>query len=287
MNKNVELVTDALSIVAESPVWDQHNKLLYYVDIQGKRLRKLDWNNAKISDLVIPQQIGCIALDANGDIVGGLEDGVYRIDKNGSLKIINKPFNMEGIRFNDGKAGPDGMFYLGTMSREGKASLYRMDYEGGMHKLLGEIGNSNGLDWDTQRNLFYFNDTPTMKTDVFDFNMQNGNISNRRTAYKYQNMGSPDGMAIDIEGKLWTALWGGGRIVRVDPQTGSILETVIIPVENVASCVFAGEDLRDLIITASSHFTDLGRQPLAGSVFKIRTDVPGKQMYRLFQRRNY
>jgi len=74
MNKNVELVTDALSIVAESPVWDQHNKLLYYVDIQGKRLRKLDWNNAKISDLVIPQQIGCIALDANGDIVGGLED---------------------------------------------------------------------------------------------------------------------------------------------------------------------------------------------------------------------
>lgn len=32
--------------------------------------------------------------------------------------------------------------------------------------------------------------------------------------------GIPDGMSIDTEGKLWVACFDGGRVLRIDPQTG-------------------------------------------------------------------
>lgn len=273
----LEIVSDALSIVAESPVWDEKRKQLHYVDIQGKRLRSIDYYNSKVHDMVLNQQTGCIILDENGDFIAAMEDGVYRIDRNGNAQKISKAFEMEGFRFNDGKAGPDGRFYLGTISRERKGAFYRMEYDGSMVKLLGGIGNANGLDWDTDKGIMYFNDTPTLKTDVFDFEC--GEISNRRTICEYKNMGNPDGMTMDSEGMLWVCLWGEGLVVRLDPNSGEIIGRIELPVPNAACCIFGGDDMRDLIITTASHFTDLREYPLAGSVFKIRTQTEGRSPY--------
>lgn len=274
----LELVSDALSIVSESPVWDSENSILYYVDIQGKRLRKLNYLNGGIHDLVLKSQIGCIIPDENGGIIGGMEDGVYQITENGDTKRLNKPFDMKGFRFNDGKAGPDGKLYIGTISREHKGALYCMDCHGNMTELLDGIGNSNGIDWDTDKNLMYFNDTPTLKTDVFDF--ESGKISNRRNIFEYKNVQNPDGMTMDEEGMLWVCLWGDGKVVRLNPDTRKITDTILLPVPNVACCIFGGDNLNELIITTASHFTDLRKYPYAGAVFKIKLPYKGKLPYK-------
>lgn len=276
--KNVELVTDALSIVAESPLWDEKNNILYYVDIQGKRLRAVNWSDGRISDLVLPQQIGCIAFDTDGNLIGGMEDGIYEIKSDGSTRRINKPFKMSGLRFNDGKAGPDGKYYAGTYGINNNGAFYRMDTDGTMTQLLAGVGNANGLCWDITNNLFYFNDTPTLKTSVFDF--ENGNICHRRTLTEYADTGRPDGMTIDCDGMLWVALWGGYKVVRINPCTGKIIDSIDLPVANVASCTFGGEKMDDLIITTSSHMTVLREEPLAGSVFMVKTNTCGMPSYR-------
>lgn len=279
MTYKPELVTDAVSIVAESPVWNERDRKLYYVDIQGKAFRSISWNDGKISDIILPWQPGCFAFDEENRPVFGAEDGIYRLEDDASFTKISKDYTMKGLRFNDGKAGPDGSFYLGTISREGKGAFYRMDSCGAVTELFDSVGNANGLDWNTEKGLFYFNDTPKRKTDVFTF--ENGELSNRKTVISYEGAGNPDGMTMDTDGMLWVALWGGYKVVRVNPDNGKILEHIDLPVANVASCIFGGDDFSELIITTASHFTDLREQPLAGSVFKVQTNTCGRPVWRL------
>ena len=80
MAYKLELVTDAICVVAESPIWNERDKKLYYVDIQGKRMRTVSLETNEISDMVLPQQIGCLAFDEDNNPICGMEDGIYRIN---------------------------------------------------------------------------------------------------------------------------------------------------------------------------------------------------------------
>lgn len=281
MYKKIELLTNAISVVAEGPLWDHISNTLYYVDIQGKTLRKLDYSNGKIKDTVFPQQLGTIAFTKDGRLLGAMEDGIYYIDTMGGMKPAHLPIKIEGFRFNDGKVGPDGRFYAGTISRNNLGAFYSLDSKGKIEKLFGNVGNSNGLDWDENKKLFYYNDTPTRRTDVYSYSEIDGSVDSRKLVRYYDAaMGCPDGMTMDSEGMLWVALWGGWQAVRINPDNGEILNVIKLPVANVACCAFAGDDLKDLVITTASHNTDLREQPLAGSVFKVRVDVPGRLPYR-------
>ena len=278
--QELELITDARCIVGESPIWDSDNHRLLMVDIQGKRLRSIDWPSGRITDKVLEQQIGFIALGSRGEILGGGEDGVYLLSET-SLKPISKPFPIKGERFNDGKVGPDGFLYMGTFSRDRSAAFYRMDCDGNITELFEGVGNSNGLAWEPQRGLMYYNDTPTGRTDCFDFD--SGRIlSNRREAFCYSSdagfqtaCGLPDGMTIDSDGNLWVALWGGGCVLCIDPVKRKIIEKVSLPVSQPSSCIFAGDDMGTLVITTAAHGVHLREEPLAGSVFALQPGVTG------------
>ena len=87
----------------------------------------------------------------------------------------------------------------------------------------------------------------------------------------------PDGLAVDAQGYVWSARWGGWKIVRYAPD-GRVDREVPLPVELVTSCAFGGPDLKDLYIT--SAWTEVpperrAAQPLAGDVFRLKTDTPG------------
>ncbi|KAM6145728.1 regucalcin isoform 2-T2 [Phoenicopterus ruber ruber] len=96
---------------------------------------------------------------------------------------------------------------------------------------------------------------------------------NRRSIYKLEKEESiPDGMCIDTEGKLWVACYDGGRVIRLDPETGKRLQTVKLPVDKTTSCCFGGKDYSEMYVTSASDGMDKGwlsRQPQAGGVFKI------------------
>ena len=275
---NIEVITDARCIVGEGPIWDSKNKALYSVDIHGKRLRSVDWQSGNITERVLPKQTGFMLLGTKGELLGGSEDGVYELT-NGSFKLFSKPFTLKGERFNDGKIGPDGRAYMGTFSRDFSAAFYRMESDGTITELFDGVGNSNGLDWDTKKGVMYYNDTPTKRTDCFDYD-EKGNLFNRRTVFEYQ-YGNPDGMTIDANGNLWVALWGAGEVVCIDPERSKIIEKIKMPVSQPSCTAFAGDDLKTLVVTSAAHGINLRDEALAGSMFAIKTDVKGIEPFRI------
>lgn len=272
MAYNIELITDARCIVGEGPIWDKENNRLIMVDIQGKRLRFIDWKSLKVRDTVLSQQTGFVLLGDDGELYGGAEDGIYRIASDGEMHRYSKPCSIKGERFNDGKVASDGRLYAGTFSRDYSAAFYRMEYDGTLTELFDGVGNSNGLDWSPDGKIMYYNDTPTKRTDSFSF--AGGELSSRKKLISYQN-GNPDGMCIDADGNLWTALWGTGEAVCVNPKNGKIIDKIELPVSQVACCAFGGADMKTLIITTAAHGIMLKEEPLAGAVFAVDLSVGG------------
>lgn len=280
MSYHIEVLTDARCIVGEGPIWDDRSRTLLMTDIQGKRMRRIHWDTGRIEETVLPQQTGFFLLEENGGVLGGAEDGVYRIGTDGSFTRVSKPILLKGQRFNDGKVGPDGRAYLGTFSRDYSAAFYRMERDGTLVELFDGVGNSNGLDWSPDGKTFYYNDTPTLRTDCFGFDIKTGILSDRRTVMRYQN-GNPDGMTIDADGNLWSAVWGGHCVICFDPRRSEIVRKIEFPVSQIACCAFAGDDLKTLVVTTAAHGVMLRDEPLAGAVFAVEVDVKGVKANRI------
>jgi sugar lactone lactonase YvrE len=97
------------------------------------------------------------------------------------------------------------------------------------------------------------------------------------------NTGMPDGMAIDQQGMLWIALWGGFAVQRWDPTTGNQLETIQLPAPNITSCAFGGPNLDYLFITSAKaglSSDELEKYPEAGNLFIRKMKVKGLNSFK-------
>lgn len=124
----------------------------------------------------------------------------------------------------------------------------------------------------------YFADTPHKRIFVFDYDLETGDVSNRRLFVEVGAEGGfPDGSTVDAEGFLWNAEWGGARVVRYTPD-GRVDQVLPIPCSQVTCCAFGGEDLSTLFVTSARtglSATALAAQPQAGALFMARTNVRG------------
>ena len=127
--------------------------------------------------------------------------------------------------------------------------------------------------------MFYHIDSPTRCVFAWDYDHAAGTISNRRVAIRATpEDGWPDGMAMDVEGKLWVAHWGGSQVVRWDPLTGEAMERIRTPVSQPSACAFGGDRLDKLYITsARADMTpeQLAKEPAAGGLFVADPGVTG------------
>ena len=265
-------------LVGEGPLYDEQKGLLYTVDIRGKAVIRINLATGKQTVTAYPQEIGCIALTASGALLAGMTDGIYYLREDGTVDAFLIPEKLAGRRFNDGKVGPDGHYYIGTISTaaEADAAFYRVSPAGEMEQLLYPVGNSNGLAWNREATLLYYCDTRSHQIDVFDFDCEKHTLANRRCVIQIPGeMGSPDGMTIDENGHLWVALWGGHGLLHIDPQKQTIVEKLTFPAKNVTCCTFVGETLSDLAVTSAAFGTDTAANPREGNTFLIRPGVRG------------
>ena len=79
--------------------------------------------------------------------------------------------------------------------------------------------------------------------------------------------GSPDGMTIDSEGMLWVAMCHGGMVVRINPQSGELVQRVDVPCVETTACAFGGTNLDRLFITTGVHKSL--EEENAGQVFVV------------------
>jgi sugar lactone lactonase YvrE len=276
----VETVVAAGAELGEGPVWDARSGRIAWVDILGRRVHLTDPLTGATESIETPLHVGAIAARAKGGFVAALQDGFWVIGDGQPRRITTIPEARSGLRFNDGKCDPAGRFWAGTMAYDeatGAAALYRLDADGRSTRVIDGVTISNGLDWSIDGTTMYYVDSPLHRIDAFDYEPSTGEISNRRTAIQVAaEAGTPDGLTLDADGGIWVALWGGSAVHRY--LDGRLERVIKLPVSRPTSCAFGGADLDELYVTSAwEGLSDAERriQPLAGSLFRIRTGIRG------------
>lgn len=283
----VEVVLEARAAVGEGPVWDERTQRLIWVDIMGNAVHVYDPATNEDRRLDVGQPVGAVGLREQGGLLLALRDGFALFDENFSNLRLVAPLEAEpaGNRMNDGKCGPGGRFWGGSMAiaaTPGAGSFYRLDPDFTLTRLFGDLTISNGLDWSPDGRQMYYIDSPTQGVDTFAFDASRGTLEDRRRFISIpKEVGMPDGMTVDAEGGLWVALHGGGAVHRYRPD-GQLDRVVRLPVRHVTCCAFAGPDYADLYITSMTYGLEdaIRDQPLAGALFRCRPGVRGRPPFR-------
>jgi sugar lactone lactonase YvrE len=280
-----ELVLNAQAQLGEGPLWDDRRQRLLFVDIMRGHVHEFDPATESDRIHMIGQPVGAVALTTRGDWVLATKSGFSRLDPEmGDVSPVatveaDQPRN----RMNDGNVDSRGRFWAGTMGMGGlrdRGSLYRLDPDGSVTRILTGVSTSNGIDWSPDDRLMYYVDTPTGRVDCFDFDVEAGTVRDRRPFVTIPpDQGAPDGLVVDADGHVWVALWKGGAVHRYAPD-GRLDQVVRFPVTLTTKPAFGGSDLRDLYVTSAwIELKDVARarQPMAGGVFCLRPGAKGQR----------
>lgn len=276
----VECAVRVASVLGESPFWDARRGLCWWADIKGRVVHRFDPRSGVDRTITLPSMAGAIAMRRDGRLLVAAERSIVVVDPDDE-RVTPSGIEIsigEGLRFNDGKCDPAGRFWVGTMALDaahGRGALYCVNGDGTVETKLQSLTISNGLAWHASTTTMYHVDTATRCVFAFDYEPGTTRIDRRRVAIEIpERQGLPDGIALDAEGMLWVALWGGSCVARWNPRTGQELERIAVPATQVSSCAFGGARLDTLFITTARDGLDdaeLARQPLAGSLFSCVT----------------
>lgn len=274
----VRCVADVKAVLGEGPVWVERERALYWLDIKGRRILRLD-SDGRRTEWPTPMRVGSLAPRRTGGFIAGTDDGIADIDPEASrFEVVARPeSNLPGNRFNDGKVDRRGRFWAGSMDdseREATGTLYCFGEDLDWAAVDTDYKVTNGPAFSPDGRTMYHNDSARQVTYAFDLD-SSGEASNRRVFLQFgPGDGFPDGMTVDSEGCLWIAFWDGWCVRRYS-AAGEWLQTARMPVQRPTSCAFGGPDLDRLYITSARIDLDedaLRMQPNAGGLFMF---VPG------------
>ncbi|WP_414544344.1 SMP-30/gluconolactonase/LRE family protein [Nostoc sp. CCY0012] len=278
-------VLAARARLGEGPIWDSTQNLLYWVDIYNHRVHQFHPATGKDEFFDVGDVVGAIAKAGDNRFIMALRHQlVFLNTQTGEVTpIVEIEADLADNRFNDGKCDSQGRFWFGSMSSEkAQASLYRYDPDGSLHTMETGLTISNGLGWSPDQKTFYLTDSPQQTIYAYDFDLETGNIANRRAVVNLTHESFyPDGLTIDSEGYIWSAMWDGGCVIRFSP-TGEEIWRLKMPVPLVTSCNFGGEDLRTLYITTASvglQQEEIDKIYYSGDLFAFRAEVAGLPTY--------
>ncbi|KFA53145.1 hypothetical protein S40293_03192 [Stachybotrys chartarum IBT 40293] len=281
--------------LAESPIWEQKENVLRFVDIVNKNVYRvnLDKGPSSLQKIQYDQAI-CVtaALDSSDDsfLFGGKYGiGIAKKDSN-QTRLLHRFWNEEKrqdgkeerMRANDGEVDSEGRFWVNTMcdpevtSSAPDGVLFRLDKDGQLHRMITGVAGPNGMSWSKDDTKMYFTDTAESRIFEYDYDSKSGVISNKRVFLHIGEEGAgPDGHAQDEDGNLWVAVWGAWKVIKVSPQ-GEVLAEVRLPTRCVTAVGFAGED----IYITSEADPEPEKHPESarfdGGVFKCHVGVRGR-----------
>ncbi len=273
-----ELALDARATLGECIRWDARDRLIYWIDIPGKKMHQHDPASGRDDSVDLPQEMGCFAQDERGGFIAGMRSGYARIDRfGGDITLLTSPdYDPAKARFNDGRCDAAGRFWAGTMWEprdKAGAAIYCLEADGRFRAKANPVILANGITFSLDNKTFTLADTPNHVLWAFDYDIDDAVVSNRRVLRTFDPpQGRPDGACVDTEGNVYIAIFAGGRVEKISPN-GELLAVIELSVPNITCCTFAGDDLQTLYITtARTRMTDveLAAKPEAGGLFAVR-----------------
>jgi sugar lactone lactonase YvrE len=262
-----EQVTGPVAYHGEGPVW-LPGQGLHWVDMLAGDL--LSWDEA---GEVVRQHVGdalaCVRPRRGGGRVFAVQRGFALDDGPGTdVRPLPELWSDPGIRMNEGGCDPAGNLWCGSMAydgREGAGAMYRLSPDGTAEQVESGWTIPNGLDWTSDGSTAYHNDTANGRILVLSWDAERG-LHDGRTFVEVEG-GNPDGLCVDADDGVWTAVWGGGAVHHYDPD-GRLVDVVEVPASQVSACTFGGPDLDTLYITTSREGLD-DPEPQAGALFAV------------------
>lgn len=284
---------EAQDIVDESIIWSAEEKALYWVDIGGKRIHRLEVESGAHGSWETPDFPTSIGLCKDGGFIVGLTREVCLWRRGGDFVpfAIPEP-DLPDNRLNEGRVAPDGSFWVSTMqnnlNRDGSpkemtshtGAIYRIDPSGAVSQQTPHVyGITNTMAW-TRSGRFLFADTLANEIYSFGYDAHARRLTDRKTIVTGFDRGLPDGSSLDADDNLWNCRVVGGAAVAKFSEDGELLDLVELPVTWPTSCTFGGDDLSTLYVT-SARFTmtpdHLAANPLEGSLVAVETNVRGSR----------
>ncbi len=287
------------SVLGECPIWDASSNYLYWIDIIGKLIHRLDWSDKSITSRILPFEIGAVALTDNPDLLivaHGISFSVFNWQTESLELLTTTADDPKWVRFNDGKCDTRGRFICGTLDLAdemtrvqgldidipegtpfGKLYTYSTGDDSPI-MLERDVITSNGLGWNDTETTFFFADSSRGTVSKYNYDIRTGLTSNQNVIFTVPTeWGTPDGLTLDEDGNLWVALWDGWAVIKLSP-TGELLEKIEVPAKRPTSCAFVGQNLDYLMITSASMVGCIENDDdseLGGSLFYIKTDCKG------------
>ena len=285
----IECVQPANAFLGEAPVWHVEEGLLYWLDVGRPAVYAFAPGKGQVGIWPLPSECGCMVPRLGGGVVVATRnEGVLALDtRTGTFRPIAQPaIGRPPGRANDGRVDAQGRLWVGwlTDSRLVPGALFRIDPDGSVHTMVEDVVASNGMGWSPDGRTFYHTDSHIGTIWAYEFEPASGRLGQRRVLLRLDvAKETPDGLQVDAEGHVWSAIYRGGRLVKLGPD-GTILKEIPLPATLTTSCAFGGDDLATLYVTTAIRgqtAVELQGQPLAGGLFALAPGVRG-QVDRLF-----
>lgn len=284
MTQKLRCVFEARAELGEGPRWHAGEQRLYWVDIACNELHRLEPDTGRDECRMFNDPVGCFAFMEEGGFILAMKDGFALLPE---FHAEPEPFGPQifagqaDLRFNDGRVDPQGRFWAGSVNITKSmrdAALYRLNGDGSIVEVEGGMLTCNGAAFSPDGKRFFHADTPSHAIRVYDFDGASGSLGNSRIFHQFPlGQGRPDGASVDAEGCYWTALFDGGRVVRLSPE-GAILQEVPLPAPRPTMICFGGPDNCTAFVTTARTGLSaeaLEQDPLSGSIFSFEVNVPG------------
>jgi len=265
-------------LLGEGPVWDDNAGRLGWVDIKRSRIQRWRPGTTSVDTIDLPDEVSLAMPSTDGRMLVAQVDHLALTDGAALSDLCRVDAINPYTRLNDGCCDPEGRLWVGTYSTRGRAEsgVYSVDGRGKLTQAIEELVAANGMAWLPDGSGIYVADTGRCRIDLYTRDGHSGALRHVRALMTDDGSnGRPDGVALDRNGGLWVAMWGGGHLRRYEPD-GRLTHQVVVPVTFPTSVAFGGPDLRSLFVTTSRHHLE-GREAeeAAGSLLSLEPEVPG------------
>tara|TARA_Y100000741_G_scaffold47813_1_gene32912 strand:+ start:92 stop:985 length:894 start_codon:yes stop_codon:yes gene_type:complete len=286
MNK-VELLDKCNNSLGEGITFSSTDNYLYWLDIGNKsKLYKLDLSSNKKEIFELPEIVTATSIKSEDELILATNNGLKLFNTSNAKfeSVVTIEDEQTLTRSNDGASDAYGRFWFGTMQnnfddngngipiKDNIGKLYKVDTNKKISIIEEGLGIPNTFVWSPDNNNFYFSDTLKGTILSYNFELENGELSNKKELASF-NRGHPDGSTIDTDGCIWNCRWGGSCIVRFTPN-GQVDQIIEMPVENITNCIFGGQDMKTLFVTTASN-EGKNKNELDGSLFSINLNYQG------------
>lgn len=271
--------------LAESPMWHGGEQALYWTDWYGPTLHRLRWGQDKVESWTIAGEtvLGSFVFAGGGRLLLAVDSGLVLFDPATAriTPFANPDGGRQGMVYNDAKLDRFGRLWVGTYElteTEPRGILYCVTADGRWS--IGDSGfaSCNGPAFSPDGRTLYFSDSVGRRILAYDVGPDSRGLSNRRVFASFAaEEGLPDGLTVDSEGGLWCALYGGGRVLRFQPD-GTLHRRYDLPCPITAAPGFGGPDMATLFVATgwSPGVTRAADEPHnGGAVFTLDTGFRG------------